>query len=888
MGRRISIVAILACLAGAASAADVGAHRMVWAHYVPWFTPNNVSLMPRKFFNFPVDEAAPDPFRNEIRRALDIGIDGFFADVFVHGDSTAYGDLRPYLRAAEGSGFQFAICLDGRAPAERLEGELARMLALYGDHPNYARAGGRYVVGTYAFVERGADEWRRIRTACEEAGYPLFLVANVERGLDKPVDEEFLQPFAGTFERAYFFAHTGYAGLSSIQEARNVQSFGERLGADFMPCLYPGYFGNWTAGINDYYQPFRGIDRIHETFMEAMGFHGKVPWLHVTSWNDHGETALMPCRLTPGTAQLLRAYADAWKGLPLPERADVVFAYHREELPGTWFRIEAMRLPSAETGPLTVGGCLADIDGNGVASLTPRVLGGDWARAEWIVPTDSLAASPCLVPQIVVNGGRRGRFSLPPMFFRTPWLENPVTIRTTASQRRDILNSLKVSWADNVLAAELTFKAPVDVRRAVLIRNDRPIGQFSSSAASDTPCLNVGWTCRHTGGVKVEGGRILAAVKSNEAENSEGAATHFFWDGSRCESTMTPPWKSFSAALSGAPGMLVTFTTDGKDAARFTTGELLGLGQMSGPGGNLRLTPDLTLFDRPALMRSNGTFRTSIYTPAITVRDVFWVEFILADGTHCESRVVWPMGTHSCGEAIPVLATDTTIETASGATGRRDRAEWLTDGMPENTGEIVLTAVSMPARHRLEYSFEDNGLELSEGRDIAVPKELFGDGRNGRGLVFTGAADESVMLPRRVSIMGAGQISFWIKPAPADGVKRSVVGKSGWGEGVAISILPDGRIEAVWSAGYLLIAARTAISAEPLPASTWTHVNVRLEPGSMHLVLNGKADALADLPVIRCYGNVTCSIGAADGLPAFRGSLDELSIGAVEGDPLPE
>ena len=119
-----------------AQAGEVTARRMTWAHYVPWLTPDNVSQDPDRWVNAPVYERGDDPFRDEISRAMAAGIDGFFMDIVCYEDSAAFWDLRPFLKAAEGTDFQVAICLDKKVSVEATVRHLVRMLGTYGDHPN--------------------------------------------------------------------------------------------------------------------------------------------------------------------------------------------------------------------------------------------------------------------------------------------------------------------------------------------------------------------------------------------------------------------------------------------------------------------------------------------------------------------------------------------------------------------------------------------------------------------------------------------------------------------------------------------------------------------------------------------------------------------------------
>jgi hypothetical protein len=129
-------VAIALCVAGLPlCAADVAGRRMVWAHYVPWYTPDNASQMSHRFHSYPQEDVGANPFREEIDRALAQGIDGFFHDMVAHkGGMTSYWNLRPFLRAAEGTPFQLGICLDAKTDVAHQVAELVKMLSAYGEH----------------------------------------------------------------------------------------------------------------------------------------------------------------------------------------------------------------------------------------------------------------------------------------------------------------------------------------------------------------------------------------------------------------------------------------------------------------------------------------------------------------------------------------------------------------------------------------------------------------------------------------------------------------------------------------------------------------------------------------------------------------------------------
>ena len=860
-----------------AQAGEVTARRMTWAHYVPWLTPDNVSQDPDRWVNAPVYERGDDPFRDEISRAMAAGIDGFFMDIVCYEDSAAFWDLRPFLKAAEGTDFQVAICLDKKVSVEATVRHLVRMLGTYGDHPNYPKADGRYVVNAYTFLGHSPEEWREILDGCRAEGFPIYLVANTETFFE-PYDDARLEPYTGIFDAIYYFSLTGLAGIPSEEENRRAADFCRRHGKRYMPCLHPGYFGAWMRGRNDCYQPFRGVDRLFDHLQSAMTFAGESPWLHVTTWNDHDETTLQPRRLTPADGLLLAAYANAYHGRPPAEAPEVVFAYHREELPGTLIRIEAQRLASAATGPIEVEGVLRGPDGNVAESLSPRRLAGDWNRCEWQIDSATLAGWSHLVPDVAVKwAGAVRRGKLQPIFLRTPWLEHPETIKTALRFRRDNVRAdWSLSQTGNVLTAEVSFKSPVIVRRAILYRNDRPLGQFMREAPS-SPRLAVCYASQNFTRLGVENGRLLSVVKCGETNGSP----NFTWDAGKADSKMTPAWMRFSALIEAPPDAVVTLSgCNWKKTLSATPPELAQRRVLADAPVTLRLSPDCTLREMPALDRMEGRFTLSLYAREPYPADAYWISFECADGTVAETPVRQPYV--GAPTETPIVVTATTRETSSGACGRPDRKEWLEQPMaPQDSVRDVTLAGG--ARRHAHWSFEGAGADTGGDRPIlGIPDDMYVDGHDGRGLRFDGT--RAVALPRQLWPTGAWRISAWLNPDPPDGKRRIIFGKNGWHDGVSLALDGEGRLAATFSSGdgYADEKRFEAMAHRPLEPGKWSLVELVCDARVLRIWVNGEDLASVDIPPVRRYGNLTVFLGAPEAsAPSYCGLLDELDIGCL-------
>ncbi|NCB09090.1 MAG: hypothetical protein EOM73_13115 [Bacteroidia bacterium] len=318
----------------------------------------------------------------------------------------------------------------------------------------------------------------------------MFVIANVDPRGNNSVDLKKLQAYADVIDCGYMFGPPG--GTNEPPEINNpiLNKFFSERNKLFMPCLHGGYYGAWLKSGNDFYQPFYGVDMLHNTFLAAQKLDS--PWIHLTSYNDLIETAMMPRAFTFGMEQLIRAYSNAHKKTgTLFAEPEIIFSYHREEQPGTLFRIEAMNLPSVGNAAVIVRGRLLDMDGKPVFELPPKRFAPDaFGRAEWLVSTTNLVRSPYLVPEFSAEAGDwKHIVRAPAVFFVSSWLQNAVTMTVPLSGLTDISNSLKINYSADRLHAEIKFDSPCELKRAVLFKNDRPVALFSPDLKAEETML---------------------------------------------------------------------------------------------------------------------------------------------------------------------------------------------------------------------------------------------------------------------------------------------------------------------------------------------------------------------------------------------------------------
>ena len=824
-------------------AADVSGRNMVWAHYVAWLPCEETSMLAERYLDPVAFDVGANPKRDEVMAALDMGIDGWFIDVVAwdRAEPSHYSDLAPYLAAATGTPFMVGICLDRKFDAVWQTAELVRILRAFGSHPNFPRFGGRYVVATYTWWNWSASEWAEIRRGCEEAGFPLYLIANLTFSFE-PFSDERLAEYADVFDCGYTFGYIGRNGMSVGENHRRLGEFCVKRGKRWMPGLHPGYVGGWFWGRNAYYLPHEGIDALHEAFLASFGPDGSRPqWSHITSWNDHDETTICPRLLTPGLRRLVREYSAALKGeAPRAEEPEVVFAYHREEMPGTLVRIEAMRLPAKHGGgDVVVGGELLDWNGRRAAALEEKTFSKAWERREWLVPSTALCSSPYLVPRFS-RGGAAAEF--PPIFFSEPWIGNQQTVRETFADRVDVRSSLDVAVTGKVLHAALSFESPVAVKRAVLYRNDRAAGVFSRK------------------GDALSGGAQFSFVAAGPKNGDDFKVE--FDDARKVTSVRRYAKRHEGHKYVGGEDMRFRLVSVGGAAIVFTPAELVESGTLRAGEYFVRKEADLGVYHSGSLGLSRGDLSCAAFSEPAEKGDVFWVRFETEDGRICDGRPLYPFAGDA--ERTPrvenIVETHVTLEHPQGSAGRPGHSPFLTpeSELPVLGTNLIKAAVSPLASRSYRW---------------AGP------------FAFSGKGGDSVKIaPYRRWPMDKGRISFEFKPECDFGAKGPRIGilwKDGVQPGFSFSCTPGGRVVAYWRETEKSKSVEV-LSAGLAKAGEWNEVVLEWDGVSAALSLNGKPGKSVEMPVCRRYGNCYVHLGRGrKGETPLNGKIRNLKAGGL-------
>ena len=818
--------------------ADVSDRRMVWAHYVPWESPENHSLGVKKHYNFPVFSSPTScPYRQEFEKAMEQGVEGFFVDVVVHPNGTvSYWDLREMLDSAMGTEFQIGFCLDVKTSVSNQVLAINKMLDAYGDHPNYPRWKDAYVVMTYTFRAWTPQEWREIRSGVESNGRKIFLIANLTTAY-KEFKRDGVEKYLDVIDMAYNFNNGGLSGQDPAWIDAEIADVLSRRGKTFMGTVWPGYYGAWLNGRNDFYQPYCGVDRAMTGYLSARKLD--TPWLHVTTWNDYDETAFAPRRLSTGTRALTKAFSKEIRRLPPAKETDVIFAYHREEFPGTLLRIEAMRLPSLERTPVLVSGVLNPAGlGAGVA-LAEKTLTGAWDRVEWLIPTTELSRFPALVPQLRMkcSDGRYKRGSFPAIHFVEPWYEDAETVRMTFGDVADVDGRLSVSYEQGKIVARMSFKSDKAIRRAVLFRNARPIGQFRSS--DGRPQMNLQLAGKGTCALSVDKAKIVGANRLFACKGKSG----FDWDSQRFTLKKVPKWAYAGLRVEGDEDSVVNLAV-GKEKARITLGDLARARRMSVGAFTCEVACDLTLYDDEplrGLMQSKGELVMRCVDRAPAYNDVFWVRYEFDDGVAAATAPIWPFAISSQPRLRNVVETAVTLEKSWGASGQPGRSEMLTpfDNLPVKRTKIVQTAVSPLIVRSAEWR-KDALVNLKGDRALTRSKE-------------------HVKLPLRMWPSGNFDVVLKYRVSAIDGRPRKIIEKVGGMDGPELSLLSNGclRVEYTYGGVKETDILRSGASGHlPVADGLYHEIRISGDCRKIRLLVDGVEDCCFDIEPIRTYGNL--------------------------------
>jgi len=845
---------------------EVADRKMTWAHHVPWNTPLNTGICAVGYYNFPILQSsgnAAKDWKSEIKQAQSMGINGFFPDVVAHakGGKTAFvsmiGDM---LKAAEGTDFQIAPCLDVKTTVAQQVRDLKEMLDLYAAHPNYPHWRGRPVVDTYTYTSWTPEELAAIRSQLKAAGYDIFLIGNMGIDYNKVNLDKFRQYLPQT-DMIYSFGFNELDGTTMATKGKLYEQLAVEANIPRMGTVYPGYYGAWLNGRNDFYQVHDGFDNMHRSFEAAVSPHTK--WLHFTTWNDHDETSLMPMAFTPANALLVNAYAKKFRGEnTVTGTSEILFAYHREELPGTLLRFEAMTLPTVSTGTAELSGRLLKPDGQEVASLANKKLKADrFDRVEWLVPSSVLASCPALTPEFTILApGFQKTVRLPEMYLVSGWQQNAVTVKVAAGQIAEVKSSLDITRNGNFINAEVTFDSAAPLQHVTLWRNDRPLAVLSPEVSGKT-LLNL----------LIKGKpRFTITVKDGELHHVvQKFGNNLSWRKNSFSCGPNQDWAPIALALAGTPDLELTIDVDGADPLTIKAAELARREKIDYGGLAIESIPlDATWQNRQALNVRDGHCQFTMFSRDSHFNDRFQLRFDTMDGKTAWSAPLYPFaGNKSAPISAQLVQTATNLETPSGATGCKGHNEYLTADVPFRKPALVNAKLSPLSIRGGAWDFaHSGGLDRLGDMPVEIPPALLGKD----GLIFTGKDGLSMRL--RTYPIGAMTLDLKLKPAAARNNRQGLVTRLGWSEAVELFLLPNGRLE-VCRSGNDSIKKESFTSKQSIPDNAWSRVRVTCDNAVIRIYIDNKLDSSFPITIGRSYGNCKWILGQG-----YTGELAEVKV----------
>ncbi len=865
--------------------------KLVFAHHVSWHNTFNNYARSESYYEFSLmrDDTLTDNCKREIALAQATGIDGFLIDYA--GPPQGY-EMEPYLKAAEGTSFLVGFCLDKRGNDEAYIAWavdlFTQMHNKFAKHPNYPKIDGKMVWSGFSSQGMKPETYQEIHRRLAEKGIGIFLIFDYDgRAWENSIRKgEYKHLESG--DMFYNFVPTYRAWNGDTGETIDMHKDGfnllktlaEKGGKRPMLSLHPGYIGASLSSMRTVgYIPARGFDKLWDCFHACEP--GEVNWVQLTTWNDFAETAIYPRTFDQAAScELVRCLIDArLRGIAPPEQRDpkLFFAALREIHPGTFLRLEVISAPIRRGGEVVLRGRLLDNEGNGVAELAEKRLSmAGFVRDEWVVKTAGLSRHHALVPEITASwrdgSGKEHQQvrRLPAVLLRMPWIENMSTVRSVFHGMADIGSKLSVSQEGELVRARVEFSSSSPIRRAILWRNDRPLGDFTAA-----------------------GGRLLNLHVRPKRENKE-TFTFKVTDGRFTGSTRKFGMVEGVERLPGG-GELLTIParsqgeyasqiwTDGVDGSievKFGD-QLLGNVPLSdiarngeirlGEGDSeCRLTWSESLIYCPLRPKAlpSEPLSLEIYSRKALRTDVYQVQFITMEGRSAYSSFVAP----NCTDAPRKMGM---IETFKNQEARDLNTGYLGD--VDKTMTWTAQDVNRLCVREGLWNFDNGGEDLLGDRPIIdEPLEslIKPEGVGGsKCLVFKGG--EELRLRTRVYPKTNHELSCDLQVDSLPEKEQVFISVTGWWMtfgSFTFKLHPDGTITV-----RRIGCAPVLKSNGKINVGEWTKLRFAFNDAKGRLYLNDKLVAEGEFPPYRDFRGRWLTLG--DKETGFAGRLDNLYLG---------
>lgn len=264
---------------------------------------------------------------------------------------------------------------------------------------------------------------------------------------------------------------------------------------------------------------------------------------------------------------------------------------------------------------------------------------------------------------------------------------------------------------------------------------------------------------------------------------------------------------------------------------------------------------------------------------------MFYVRYETKEGRVALSPLVYPFAV--AGKTIPANLVETSInlETSSGATGMPGENEYLTpqNKLPVGAPVIVATRIPLESIRSGHWTFDNGGYDSLGERDVNIPQSMLVPDETGVGNVLKLDGTQPLKMRLRTWPIGNTTVDFRLNPDPGVTQPQSVIGRTGWSDGINVNLRPNGRIEVVRD-GNRDVPQETLISKTPIAFGKWTRVRVTNDNLKLRLYFDGRLDSEVSIKPARSYGNSTWFVGGGHeaatkaGYVNYQGKIDDLTV----------
>jgi glucan endo-1,3-alpha-glucosidase len=305
------------------------------------------------------NEDAPHRAQDDIRAAMDEGLDGFIFDAFT--GKQAKGDFEDYLAVADQIGAaNFKIALSVDMSKDFPAADIVEVIKEYGNNPHYLKIHGRPLLSTFGGQEKGDQWWKdNVIDPLARSGHPVTFIPDFDRdspNADPPTREtwnhvvseyptadglfNFILP--GSLPFPSNDSRMGNHKWSLTEGSENLSATLQTRHKLYMATYMPYYWAVCHSARQ--YLEFRGGEGMDAEWQSII-LHRHTDAVEIVTWNDYTEsTFIQPTAIpktgTPGIVsmphtgyyELLKYYISWYRTSQRPTISkDAIFYFYRTQ-----------------------------------------------------------------------------------------------------------------------------------------------------------------------------------------------------------------------------------------------------------------------------------------------------------------------------------------------------------------------------------------------------------------------------------------------------------------------------------------------------------------------------------------------------------------------------